>query len=241
MSRNWWLISIAGVLCFASGCNSKTASTPNSSPAETATPPETAADSIQTEPLAAKDFFPDPLVSASTDIQAVPVPNLIPPTSSVERVPQVDTGRADPFASLNLSPTVVRVKEAPKATTPTVTVAATQPQNPTVLPLPPLMPSPTALTPLPTVNVPPPAPPPRPLSETIEISGVVEVAGKTNVIIKSPDEYTSRYAAVGERLGNGQVLIKRVEMGLEPVVILEQDGREVVRSIGASSALVGAM
>jgi hypothetical protein len=82
--------------------------------------------------------------------------------------------------------------------------------------------------------------PPRSAAESLEISGVVQVGGKTNVIIKAADEYTSRYAAVGERVANGQVLIKRVEMGLEPVVILEQAGREIVRSVG-SGALVGSL
>jgi hypothetical protein len=82
--------------------------------------------------------------------------------------------------------------------------------------------------------------PPKSAAASIEISGVVQVGGKTNVIVKDPSEQTSRYAAVGERLANGKVLIKRIEMGLEPLVILEQGGHEIVRSIG-TSALVGAL
>jgi hypothetical protein len=39
---------------------------------------------------------------------------------------------------------------------------------------------------------------------------------------------------VGQRLSNGQVLVKRIEVnnGASPVVILEQYGREVARRVG---------
>lgn len=261
--HRWWLISIAGILCFASGCESKTPSqssehTPTD---EVATLPAvpTGSDAANSasespQPLTGKDFFPNPLVSASTTLQPVVVPNLIPPTASTERIPQVDTGRPDPFASLSLTPTVTKAKSAPAApvqapptvsavpaaptTLPTVTVAA-QPLPVSGLPLPSLLPT-ANLAPLPTLDATQFAPQ-QSLAEAIEISGVVQVAGKTSVIIKDPNEHTSRPVTVGERVGNGKVLVKRVELGLEPVVILEQDGREIVRSIGSSSALVGAL
>jgi hypothetical protein len=68
----------------------------------------------------------------------------------------------------------------------------------------------------------------------LEISGVIEVDGQTQVIIKMPTESFSRYIAVGERIGNGKVLVKRVESqnGLAPTVILEEVGVEVPRKIG---------
>jgi hypothetical protein len=48
-----------------------------------------------------------------------------------------------------------------------------------------------------------------------------------------PEETTSRYVQAGQRLANG-VLVKRIEMnqGINPVVILEQNGIEVVRTVG---------
>lgn len=250
MSRYRWLIGIAGILCFASACSSsKTAKQPQSTDIAASSVPSDSSASNQT-PLAAQDFFPDPLVSGSTTMKPLPMPNLIPPTTSIERVPQVDTGRPDPFASLGLTPTVVQTAPVPQAApvppapvrnVPTVTVAAPpQPQTASILPLPPLLPS-GSFNSLPPISVPSQSLPQRSLAESIEISGVVEVGGKKNVIVKVPDEHTSRYVAVGERMGNGMVLVKRVEMGLEPVVILEQGGREIVRSIGAGSALVGAM
>lgn len=245
-----WLIGIA-VLCSAFGCTSQTATQPTSEgPVIAIGTDSNSLTAEQAAPLDAQDFFPDPLISASTSIQPLPVPNLIPPTLSVERVPQVDTGRPDPFASLNLTPTITQVKQpiatAPVVTVPaglpvalpTVTVAALPQPQTTVLPLPSLLP---ANPMLPPVGIPRQSIPALSLAETIEVSGVVEVGGKKNVIVKVPDEHTSRYVTVGERIGNGKVLVKRVEMGLEPVVVLEQDGREIVRSIGASSALVGAL
>lgn len=253
MSRYRWLVGIAGLLCLVSGCSNKTAKQPQTPQTEptatdlTATAEATVENpaSEQTGSLAAKDFFPDPLVAGGA-VKPLPMPNLIPPTTSIERVPQVDAGRPDPFASLNLAPTVVQVKPpvtpaaptVPVASAPVVSVAVPQ-QSPQLLPLPPLLPAAENFN-LPPLSVPAPVPQ-RSLAETIEISGVVEVGGRRNVIVKVPDEHTSRYVAVGERMGNGTVLVKRVEMGLEPVVILEQGGREIVRSIGANSALVGAM
>ena len=68
----------------------------------------------------------------------------------------------------------------------------------------------------------------------IQISGVIETAGKTQVIIKLPGETFSRYIEVGERVANGKVLIKRVEgqLSFSPTVVLEEVGVEVPRKIG---------
>jgi hypothetical protein len=71
----------------------------------------------------------------------------------------------------------------------------------------------------------------------IEISGMIDVAGKTQVIIKLPTESFSRYVEVGERILNGKVLVKRVEgqNSLSPTVVLEEVGIEVSRKIGDKS------
>lgn len=68
----------------------------------------------------------------------------------------------------------------------------------------------------------------------IQISGVIEAAGKTQVIIKLPGESFSRYIEVGERVANGRVLIKRIEgqLSFSPTVVLEEVGVEVPRKIG---------
>jgi hypothetical protein len=74
----------------------------------------------------------------------------------------------------------------------------------------------------------------------IEISGMIDVAGKTQVIIKLPTESFSRYVEVGERILNGKVLVKRVEgqNSLSPTVVLEEVGMEVSRKIGEKSTPV---
>ncbi len=68
----------------------------------------------------------------------------------------------------------------------------------------------------------------------IEISGVIEVDGKTQVIIKLPNESFSRYIDLGDRTANGTVLVKRVEAqdSLSPTIILEEVGVEVSRKVG---------
>lgn len=74
------------------------------------------------------------------------------------------------------------------------------------------------------------------LARAVEVTGVIQVGSSYQAIVKAPDEPTSRYVSVGQRLSNGRVLVKRIESnGSEPVVILEESGVEVVRAIGASS------
>jgi hypothetical protein len=87
-----------------------------------------------------------------------------------------------------------------------------------------------------------PALPSRPLlpdpvlAKSVEVTGIVQVGGSIQAIVKAPDEPSSRYVGVGQRLSNGQVLVKRIETaGSEPVVIFEQSGVEVSRAVGQSS------
>lgn len=79
----------------------------------------------------------------------------------------------------------------------------------------------------------PPLPEPT-LAREVEVTGVITVAGRTRAIVKAPQEPTSRYVTVGQRLSNGQVLVKRIEVnaGSDPIVILEENGVEVARSVG---------
>lgn len=75
------------------------------------------------------------------------------------------------------------------------------------------------------------------LAKGIEVTGVVELGGVPTAIVKVPNE-PGRYVREGERLSNGQVLVKRIEMnrGSTPVVILEQFGQEVARGVGEKPA-----
>ena len=86
---------------------------------------------------------------------------------------------------------------------------------------------------IPVVPAPPP-PPSTDLATGTEVSGVVKVGNETQVIVKVPNEPTSRYVKIGQRLSNGQVLVKRVDIkaGADPVVILEENGVEVAKAVG---------
>ena len=79
-----------------------------------------------------------------------------------------------------------------------------------------------------------PPPPDTGIASGIEVSGVVKVGNEIQVIVKVPTEATSRYVKVGQRLANGQVLVKRVDIrpGQDPIVILEQSGVEISRVVG---------
>jgi hypothetical protein len=83
-----------------------------------------------------------------------------------------------------------------------------------------------------------PPPPSTDLATGTEVSGVVKVGNETQVIVKVPNEPTSRYVKVGQRLSNGQVLVKRVDIkpGADPVVILEENGVEVAKAVGEKPA-----
>lgn len=72
------------------------------------------------------------------------------------------------------------------------------------------------------------------IASTIGVSGVIEVDGRTQVILKLPNEPFSRYVAVGDRIYDGKIIVKRVEgeQTLSPLVILEEGGVEVSRRVG---------
>jgi len=96
------------------------------------------------------------------------------------------------------------------------------------MPLPPVIPD-SSIEP---VSPPPPQEPD--LASNVAVTGVIQIGNETQAIVQVPNEGTSRYVRVGQRLSNGQVLVKRIEMneGSEPIVILEQYGIEVARAVG---------
>lgn len=83
-----------------------------------------------------------------------------------------------------------------------------------------------------------PAAPSTTLASAVEVSGVVQTGRDLQAIIKAPNEASSRYVHVGQRISNGQVLVKRIEMNLgsDPIVILEENGVEVARAVGVKPA-----
>ncbi|WP_205370722.1 hypothetical protein [Thermoleptolyngbya sp. PKUAC-SCTB121] len=83
---------------------------------------------------------------------------------------------------------------------------------------------------------PAPPPPPQPtMARAVKVMGVIQIGNTAHAIVQAPNEPTSRYVRVGQRLSNGEVLVKRIEMNRgseEPVVVLEQYGIEVPIAVG---------
>jgi hypothetical protein len=148
---------------------------------------------------------------------------LIQPTNPNQRTQQVQKGRPDPFAELYTPQPQVAAAPKPASV-----------KLPTIPPPPVLKP-----TPLPP-PMPPVAPPqPQPdLARGTTVLGVVEVGNQFQAIVQVPNEATSRYVSEGQRLADGQVTVKRIEMypGSEPVVVLEQFGQEISRAVGQEPA-----
>lgn len=91
--------------------------------------------------------------------------------------------------------------------------------------------------PAPVKNPPlPPAPPAIDLAKAVQVNGVMEIKGRVSAIVKEPDEQISRTVNAGDYLSQGKVLVKRIEFNdnREPVVILEQNGVEVIKQVGSS-------
>ena len=81
----------------------------------------------------------------------------------------------------------------------------------------------------------PVAPPSRTsIADAIAVNGVVQVGGRWTVIVKEPSAVSSRYVAVGEYLENGKVLVKKIVAAgsADPVVVLQQNGVEIRKSLG---------
>ncbi len=230
MKRIGWLGCLAAVILL-SGCVTENRSdvARNSAPTS-GQPGQNAANSTSQQALNS------PVLSVSNTAKAVPVPGLIPPTNQEERVVEILKGRNDPFASIATSPIVVATSQSVQ---PVSTIPLTPPP---FVPNPPLMlPPPGTLSSLPVINLPAsPKPSLTSLASGIEISGVMQVRGKLTAIVKVPTEPTSRYVSAGDYLGNGKVLVKRIELkpNQEPLVILEQNGVEVIKSVGGAGGPV---
>lgn len=188
-----------------------------------------------------------PAPSRAVAPDRLPVP-LIPPTQNLERLPQVRVGRSDPFAAVGTEPVVISMPPpaapaapaAPVAVAPPAVAVAPVPSQPAGTGAPTVLP-PVPVPVAPPVAVAPPATTPS-LARRIEISGVVQIGDRVNLIVQVPQESTSRTVRAGEYLGNGTVLVKHIEVApnREPRVILVENGVEIVRTVGDGGSLMSA-
>jgi hypothetical protein len=67
---------------------------------------------------------------------------------------------------------------------------------------------------------------------------VIEVDGKTQVIVKLPNESFSRYVNVGDRIASSNIIVKRIEDRgtISPTIVLSEGGTEVSHKIGEKPA-----
>ena len=160
---------------------------------------------------------------------------LLPSTDPNERIKEINSERADPYAIVTLPPPIPATPPAPETPPdgqPTDT--ANQPNANQGL---------DNVTPgegpggdgLPTDSL-PELPEPTVIASQVEISGIAAVNGDTYVIVKAPGEPTSRYVKIGDRISNGTVLVKRIEnrLGTSPIVILEERGEEIALPVGSN-------
>ncbi|HTL88046.1 MAG TPA: hypothetical protein VL134_01505 [Leptolyngbya sp.] len=229
------LVLCAGALTlWMSGCTTDEEAIVSSSPASVAGTP------VQS--------FTKPTVPAKEAKPSNKVAGLLQSTDPAERARQVQRGIGntgkDPFSSV---PPIVtfKVPVAPLEGQGTGSSAPSSPAQVGNRPVVDKRPSQPKLPSIPTAALPkliekspiaalPPIPDPT-LAKAVQVTGVIVVGNTPQAIVQAPNEATSRYVQVGQRISNGQVLVKRIEMnnGSDPIVIFEQNGVEVARTVGS--------
>jgi len=235
MKNVLWMASLGIAALFLTSCGSDRSA---NNPVQSSAPVQASAPTFE------KPTIP----SSSASLPTIPVKGMIQTTNSQARLSQISTsGRRDPFAavlpaSIQLPPQKVAqpsatqtVKQAP------IRQTAPQPIAQSPLPLTPIV----ALPPLPMSQAPVSIAPPisqTSLADAVQITGVVQIGGRAIAIIQSPEEGTARYVKPGDSVANGRVLLKRIIMSKngEPTIVLQENGVEVIKSVGSSGAIASA-
>jgi hypothetical protein len=164
-----------------------------------------------------------------------PIPSIkgtgvIPPGyKPIATIPRTGVNHNPPKIVVAIKPVTQPIKATPVATIKTLPQPGA---NPTVA----IKPVQQPIKPTSAGSIVPAANEPT-LARSIGVSGIIEVEGKTQVIVKLPSENFSRYVDIGDRISDGKIKVKRVEGGqtLTPTVILEEAGVEVTRRVGDKS------
>ncbi|MEM1309428.1 MAG: hypothetical protein AAF892_17370 [Cyanobacteria bacterium P01_D01_bin.71] len=189
------------------------------------------------------DLFKEAMLPGLPTAAEIARAELLPSTDPNERFNEIDRERSDPYAFVPIAPPPRPAPPAPEngggnngngnnpnqagggtspQGTPNNQGAGAQPDGGNA------QPSPNA--PLPDL------PEPTVIASQVQVTGVASVDGKSYAIVKAPNEPTSRYVEVGQRIANGSVLVKRIEnrSGIAPIVILEERGQEIALPVGAN-------
>lgn len=235
MKNVLWMASLGIAALFLTSCGSDRSA---NNPVQSSAPVQASAPTFE------KPTIP----SSSASLPIIPVKGMIQTTNSQTRLSQISTtGRRDPFAALlpaSIQLPAQKVVQAPVRQTVQQAPIQQTPQSIAQAPLP-LTPI-AALPPLPINQTPlsivPPAISQTSLADAVQITGVVQIGGKAIAIIQSPEEGTARYVKPGDSVANGRVLLKRIIMSKngEPTIVLQQNGVEVIKSVGSSGAIASA-
>jgi hypothetical protein len=207
------------------------------------------------EEVPAEEPFAEPLVPVAPQLSPIARADLIQSTDPNERRQQIESSRPDPFAIVPIPPPPVVIAPPPPlpgggAPGGTVTAGGggTTGGSPGGggAPASPApgggsgsasgggstagsggAATPPPLAPLPTL--------PRPtLAEAVVVTGVVTIGNENFAVVTT--SAGSQYVRAGQRVADGQVLVKRIDMrGSEPFVVLEENGIEISRPVGGPS------
>ncbi|MEO8891979.1 MAG: hypothetical protein ABI417_10675 [Coleofasciculaceae cyanobacterium] len=156
-------------------------------------------------------------------------------------------GRVDPFGAIAVAPIKITQQQTQQAKTqqpkpqqqtqptkPQQQAQQSKPQSKKIIsnvskPSSPIKPIPSQNLSLPL----PPAPPSVEIAQAVQVKGVVELGGKVSAIVKESEQSDSRSVSAGDYVAQGKVLVKRIEFNgnREPMVILEQNGVEVLKQV----------
>ncbi len=225
MRRNL-LIAVLGTLALTAGGCAGGDTTVGTSPEALGSP-----SAVPVSPVPDAAASPSPGVTAQP-LGTVPVanqpvgtlpPDLIASTNAGDRVQEIRRNRPDPFATVSVQPNV----QPPENTNAQPAAQPAAPSSGSLAPIPELVPSGPRL---PAV----PLPPPTDAARAVLVTGVVQIGNIPYAIVSAPNEASSRYVRVGQSLANGQVIVRRIDMnrGGEPAVVFEQNGVEIVTTVG---------
>lgn len=157
-------------------------------------------------------------------------PTAMPGSSgqNVGAIPRSGVNKKLPKIVIGTKPTVTTPAEKPANQKPIVAIKPVPAKQKPLIVIKPL-PEPIRATPTAAPSKPEPK-----LAATVGVSGVIQVDGKTQIVVRLPNESFSRYVEVGDRIYDGKITVKRVEgaQTLSPTVVFEEVGVEVNRRVG---------
>ncbi len=194
-----------------------------------------------------EEAFEEPLVPVAPQLSPIAQADLIQSTDPNERLREINRSRTDPFGVVPTPPVPQVVAPPPPPTSPAPATPGLPPSTTATAPGTPGTPGSTVATaPGSTpggaagqTTSPPPLAPlpelPQPTqAEAVLVTGVMTIGSENFAVVQT--SAGSQYVRVGQRVANGQVLVKRIDIrGSEPMVVLEQNGIEVSRPVGAAA------